>query len=98
MKNIQNKLATLTINGTDKTIQVADLLNDAMNLIPKEGLTPADIQKRLRVLAIVDKAKAENLTTLEMEDADFKTACDCVAAMRWALVDPFIIEFTDMFK
>ena len=98
MKNIQNKLATLTINGKETTIQVADLLRDAINLIPKEGLTPADIQKRLRVLSVVDKAKAENLTALELEDADFKTATECVAQMRWAVVDPFIIEFTDMFK
>lgn len=98
MKNIQNKLATMHVNGTDKTFTVADLLKEAVNVIPKDGLTPEAIQKRLRVLAVVNQVKDENGTSLNFEDADFKTACDCVAAMRWAVIDPFIIEFCDMFK
>jgi len=98
MKDIVNKLATMHINGEDKTFTVADMLKDCVNVIPKEGLSPDDIGKRLRVLKVVNQAKDEQLTTLSFEDADFKTACDCVKQMRWAVVDPFIIEFSDLFK
>jgi len=98
MKDINNKFATIQINGTDKVFTVAELLKEAVNVIPKEGLTPDQIQKRLRVLKVVNQAKDENLTTLSFEDADFKTACDCVTAMRWGVIDPFIIEFCDLFK
>jgi len=71
MKSVQNRLATLTVNGEEKTITVADLLHEATNLIPKEGLVPADIKKRLRVLAVVNQAKGNNETQLQFEDADF---------------------------
>ena len=98
MKNINNKFATIIINGKDETFNVADLLKEAINLIPKDGLTPDLIQKRLRVLKVISQAKDENLTTLIFEDADFKTACECVAVMRWGVIDPFIIEFCDLFK
>ena len=88
----------MQINGSDKTFTVADLLKEAVNVIPKDGLTPDLIQKRLRVLKVVNQAKDANLQTLSFEDADFKTAGECVAAMRWGVIDPFIIEFCDLFK
>jgi hypothetical protein len=98
MKDINNKFATIQINGSDKVFTVADLLKEAVNVIPKDGLTPDLIQKRLRVLQVVNAAKDQNFTTLSFEDADFKTACECVAAMRWGVIDPFIIEFCELFK
>ena len=98
MKDINNKFATIQINGSEKTFTVADLLKEAVNVIPKDGLTPDLIQKRLRVLKVINQAKDENLQTLSFEDADFKTASECVAAMRWGVIDPFIIEFCDLFK
>src|SRR5580765_18557 len=98
MKDINNKFATIQINGSEKTFTVADLLKEAVNVIPKDGLTPDAIQKRLRVLQVVNRVKDENLQTLAFEDADFKTACECVAAMRWGVIDPFIIEFCELFK
>ena len=98
MKDINNKFATITINGSEKTFAVADLLSEAVNIIPKDGLTPDAIQKRLRVLKVINQVKEENKQTLSFEDADFKTACECVAQMRWGVIDPFIIEFSDLFK
>ena len=98
MKNVNNKFATIQINEENKTFTVADLLKEAVNVIPKDGLTSELIQKRLRVMAVVNQAKEENAATLTFEDADFKTAVECVAAMRWAVIDPFIIEFCDLFK
>lgn len=98
MKNVVNKLGTLMINNEPKTLTVADLLRDCINAIPKEGLSVSDIQNRLRVIKVVNQVKEENATTISLEDADFKTACDCVKPMRWVIIDPFIVDFCDLFK
>ena len=98
MRSVNNKFATLQINGEAKTLTVADLLKEAVNVVPEKGFTVSDIQSRLKVLSVINTAKENNDTALSFEDADFKIACDCVAAMRWAVLDPFIIEFSEMFK
>jgi len=97
MKTIQNLFDTVTINGEERTLTVGDLLKECVNVIPKDGLNVEDIAARLKIVNVINQAKANNETSLIFEDADFKTAASCVKQMRWAIVHKFIIDFCNLF-
>ena len=97
MKELTNKTATLTIGSQKKDFSVADLLIECLNHTAK-GLNIQEIRKRIKVLERIEKAKDPKHKKIMLEDADYEVAKQCVDQMSWGIVDPFILEFTDMFN
>jgi hypothetical protein len=98
MKELNNKSAVLKFSGgQERPVTVAELLIECINYTPK-GLQVQEIRKRIKVLERIEKAKDPKHKKIMLEDADYEVAKKCVEEMSWGIVDPFILEFTDMFK
>lgn len=98
MRLIENRRATITINGNKKEVTVLNLLLDCIEYLPDSGLTAAEIEERLRLSDIVYKAKERGLHELSFNETDYKAAADCVRQMKWKIFHPFVLEFDKLFK
>lgn len=89
MKAIENKKSRATINGENKNISVADLITIATENIPESGLSFSDIESRLKIRDAASKAGA----TIILEEAEYNYLKKSADLIKWAFVDPFILEF-----
>lgn len=90
--NLQTSLPPIKVGGNPATY--ADLLNACLDNNPG-GFTTDLMRKRLRVSAALDKVKAGDKFSLE--DADFETAKNAVAAMVWSVKSAELIKFAEIF-
>ncbi len=64
-----------------------DLAKACLNYGP-QGFAISEIQKRLRVLNVLNGQEEA-----QVEDADFETLSTCVNQMQWGLMHPDILAF-----
>lgn len=95
MKTIANTQTTIPA-GEGRTLTVADLLKAALNQTPQGGFDLATMRARLRVAEAADKAKPGE--GIALEPADYHTAKQAVAAMRWGAMHPDILTFSEAFE
>ncbi len=89
MKSIENKTTTIAKEGEVKHTY-ADLLTNCLNNSPAGGFTPELMGARLRVIEAAKKGGP----TIELEDADAKTAKDAVNSMKWGVMHADLVAFT----
>lgn len=92
MKTLENKTTTMQKDGEIKHAY-SDLLTLCVNNAPVGGFTPETMAARLRVIEATKKAVDEK-AAIQLEDADAKTAKDCVNAMKWGMMHADIVAFT----
>lgn len=81
-------------DGKDTTETTAGLLRACLYEVPQGGF-PLEVQrKRLRVLGAIELAE-KNGKDIQLEDADFNTAKECVRAMAWGVLSKGIVEFSE---
>jgi len=93
MKTITLKQTTLAVAGQQQALTTIELIKASINNVPQEGVDITEMQKRLRVAKAVEENDSKEV--LVLEDADADTLRKCVDAMRWAIVDPFIVDFVE---
>ena len=97
MKSIPNVQFTIKANVSDAAnATVASLLKLTLGQPPERGFDFATIRARNKVADALDKVKPGD-ATLELEDADFVTARQCVEAFRWGSANPEVIKFAELF-
>ena len=75
----------------------ADLLIASVQTPPQGGFSVDEIKARLRIHTAAELANKNEAAAIELEDADFNKARECVGAMRWGVVDAGIIKFVELF-
>jgi len=95
MKQIPNKLFVINAAGKAEPVSVAKLLLQALNTPPQGGFDLATIRARNRVSVVAESV--DDGGTISLEDADFQTAKEAVAATKWSIREPFIVEFSELF-
>lgn len=91
MKALENRQTEILLKPDAPPARYADLVRLCIDNPPKDGFTPDQMRKRLRVLDALDGVDG----TIEFEDSDADTVKDCVSTMRWARMDRELLEFTD---
>jgi len=95
MKTLQN--IAFVIKG--QNLLCSELASMALNNLPRApngsmvGLNAGAMRKRIRVLDILERAKAEG--DIVLEDGDYTTLSSCVQDMEWAVIDSAIMSFVD---
>ncbi len=90
MKVIKNKKIKLDNAQEDTTY--GELLKACVNFPGQEGFTIDEIEKRLRIRKAIGKTK------IELEDADYAIALQCIQKMLWVVCDEAIVDFRNDFK
>ncbi len=90
MKVIENK--KIKLQNADESSTYGELLKACVSAPNQEGFTIDDIEKRLRI------RKAIGETEIELEDADYAIAMQCIQKMRWGVCDEVILDFNNDFK
>ena len=70
-----------------------ELLQTCVRAAPPGGLDLSEMEKRLRVLRVLEEAEKDKKKTVDMEDADVETLQHCVAMFRWTGVHEEILTF-----
>jgi hypothetical protein len=96
MKNIPNLQLTLKANpGDSAPADAATLLKLVLANPPQGGFDLAAMRARNRVLDVLEKTTAGG--TIDLEDADYATARNCVEQYRWGGNHPDILKFAELF-
>jgi hypothetical protein len=92
MKKIENRKVEIKIEGRDEPLKISysKWLLDATNLLPQSGLTPEEIETRLRIRDVIKLAEEKDIP---IEDADFEKLKGYMKEMKWLLIDEAIVEF-----
>lgn len=95
IKGLEIKNETGEIIKTGETTY-KNLLELCNLVTPKEGWTPAEQRKSLRVDAALEKHKENKL--IEMESSDFEYIKQKVETCPWTIKDKAIVEFSDYIR
>lgn len=68
------------------------LIRNCVNQPTQGGLDIEEMQKRMRVLNVLDKVNPEQ-TELSIEDADYQTIVSCESKMRYAFPHQAFLDF-----
>lgn len=96
MKTVKNEKFVVGKDreGKDSAETMAGLLRACLYQMPQGGF-PLEVQrKRLRVLGAIDLAEKSG-KDIQLEDADFDTAKECVRAMAWGVLSEGIVKFCE---
>ena len=88
MKTIENKVTTMK-GGADNFIKYSDLLKTTANQPVKDGFSVDEMDKRLRITRILEKAGE----TIKLEDSDFNVAKWLVNTQKWGIIHEDISNF-----
>ncbi len=90
MKVIKNK--KIKLDNAQEDTNYGELLKACVSSPSQEGYTIDEIEKRLRIRKSIGKTK------IELEDADYEIAIQCIQGMKWAVCDEVIVNFWNDFK
>lgn len=101
MKTIKLRKDTekLNINNTqvETEVKTIELLKVGLNSPVQGGYTILDIAIRVKLLDLIEKAEKENLSELEIEDADFKALAKIIKDTKWSVISRSILNFVNEF-
>lgn len=78
-------------------IRTTDLIKVGLNSPVQGGYTISEIAFRIRLLDIVDKADKEDLSEIEIEDADYQALAKIIKDTKWGVVSKTILDFVTEF-
>lgn len=87
------EVAIIKFTETDSTVT---LLRSCLDATPERGFDRATLKARARVDAVLDALKPED-GIIKMEDADYATAVQATAAVRWVKREKYYNTFHDQF-
>lgn len=93
MKSVPN--ATFALKNDGENATVASLLTLCLNNAPLGGFDFATMRARNRVAVVLEAL--EDGDTIDLEDADHKTAVEAVRQMKWGVAHPDMLKFAELF-
>lgn len=95
MKTIKNKSVNVSVPTKEGVRKVekkySELVIECINNPPKDGFSVQEMQQRMRILKVAEKANGE----IKLEDSDFEKLRECVRNMRWVFLSEDLIEFCE---
>ena len=79
-------------DGKEITIRYLDLMKAAVNQQKQGGFSPDDIESRLRILDVLNKAK-NGVKKVELEDSDYSNFQQLVKEQRFVFVHECIGDY-----
>lgn len=112
MKSITLKITKEKIGEKEMFFSSYELLKMAINTTPQQGFNVDEMQKRLRLLAELDKHKndfhieekdfndslLERTAELELEDSDYAKLKELIKDSKWGVISQSIVELCNQFK
>lgn len=96
MKTVQNVKYGIRVRENDQqNATTASLLLLVLQQPPPGGFDFPTMRSRNRVIDAVEKNP--NAISIEFEDADYKTAADCVRDYRWIVNHRDVLKFAEQF-
>ena len=96
MKTVQNLSFTIkTVPTSPNTATTVSLLELVLAQPPQTGFDFATMRARNRVADVL--AKVAPGAGIELEDADYATAVQCVKDYRWGATHPDLLKFAEQF-
>lgn len=97
MKTLPNVQFSLKANANDPAnATVASLVKLTLCQTPPQGFDFSTMRARQRVADALDKLSPD-APTIELEDADFATARQCVEAFKWGSYHPELLQLAKLF-
>jgi len=97
MKSLPNIKFSLKAHTNDESpATAATLLKLTLSQPPPQGFDFATMRARNKIADVLDKVTPD-AATIELEDADFVVARQCVEAFRWGSAHPELLKFGALF-
>jgi len=94
MKIFENK--KIEIKDGDKELGYANLALTCLNNLPNGGISPVEMAERIIVIDQLKDLKIDS--SIELEDAHFKTLKTCADKTKWSAIHKDIIAFDEYLK
>lgn len=87
-------------NGERKEIVISttNLIRNAIDSIPKEGVTASEMRNRIKILDKLDNAIEKDLKELELPEELFKYLGEITKDMKWTVISSIIVDFDETFN
>lgn len=74
-------------------LKYSQLMLDILNVTPSDGFDLLAMQKRLKVIDVIEEAVAKEAKSVSFEDADFDLIKKLVGEHKFAILDQGIVDF-----
>ncbi len=89
------KLECVKLLGSPDEMTFGHLAKNCLNATPANGFTVEQMRRRLKFLDKIDEAMNSKAEKLDLTASEVAELVACEAEMRWALMSPELIRFSD---
>ena len=98
MKTLNLTSFILDVGSETKTVHSCDVLLQILENRGKGGLTLKEMRERMPIMDKLEKALANDATSIDLEDAEVKVLSAIAESMQWNIVSRDIVALSDELK
>jgi hypothetical protein len=98
MKTLTLNSFILDMGAETKTVSTCDVLLQMLENRGPGGLSLKEMRERMPIMDKVEKALADDETTVDLEDAEVKVLSGIAESMQWNIVSRDIVALSDDLK